>query len=160
MVKEAAESNKWVQKYLFATDLSGEAQPALEWTTGTAPREGDTPMAIYATNHDMVGDGGKTTLDDRIAGELSSEAAAMGSSPAAMNMPHTLGTASPLSNIGDILERGRECTEAERERYVAAEGITMLVGKLLGETRLQVGVDGGVIHCWSPKRLLTQILSL
>jgi len=90
IVKEAEESNKWVQKYLFATDLSGEAQPALEWTTGTAPREGDTPMAIHATNHDMVGDGGKTALDDRIAGELSSEAAALGSSPAAMNMPHTL----------------------------------------------------------------------
>jgi len=54
----------------------------------------------------------------------------MGTSLAAMNMPHTTGTPSPLSNIGDILERSRECTEAERERCVAAEEIARLVRKL------------------------------
>jgi len=107
----------------------------------------------------MVGHGCKIASDDKIVGELGSQAAAMGTSLAAMNMPHTLRTASPLSNIGDILESGRECTEAERERCVAVEAIARLVGKLLGETRLQVGVAGGVIHCGSPKRLLTQILS-
>jgi len=30
IIKEAGESNKRVRKYPFATDLSGEAQPALE----------------------------------------------------------------------------------------------------------------------------------
>jgi len=117
-------------------------------------------MAIYAIDQDTVGDGGKIVLDDRIAGELSSQAATMGTSLAAMNMPHTLGTASPLSNIGDILRRGWECAEAEREQCIAAEAIARRVGKLLGEMRLQAGVAGGVIRCGSPKRLLTQILSL
>jgi len=67
----------------------------------------------------------------------------MGTSLAAMNMPYTYGTLSLLWNIGDILERGRECTKAERERCIAVEAIAMLVGKLLGEMRLQVGVAGG-----------------
>ena len=115
IVNEAEESNKWVQKFLFATDLSGEAQPALEWTIGTIFREGDTLMAIYAINHDTVAHGCKIVPDKGVVGELSSQAAAIGTSLAAMNMPHALGTASPFSNIGDISERGRECTEAERE---------------------------------------------
>jgi len=56
----------------------------------------------------------------------------MGTNLAAMNMPHTLGTQSPLSNIGDISERSRERTEAKRERCIAAEAIARLVGKLWG----------------------------
>ncbi|KAG0643598.1 hypothetical protein HOY80DRAFT_1032266 [Tuber brumale] len=51
-------------------------------------------------------------------------------------MPHTPGTPSPLSNIGDISERSRERPEAERKRFIAAEEIARLVGKLLGGTRL------------------------
>jgi len=105
VVKEADESNKPVRKHLFATNLSAEAQPALEWTIGTVLGEGDTLMAIYAINHDMVGHGCKIAPDDRIARELCSQGATMGTSLAAINMPHTLGTASPLSNIEDISER-------------------------------------------------------
>jgi len=91
IVKEAEEGNKWVRKYLVATDLSGEAQHALEWTIGMIHRGGDTLMAIYTIDQDTVGDGGKIVPDDRIAGELSSQAAAMGTSLASMNMPHTPG---------------------------------------------------------------------
>jgi len=158
IVKEAEEGNKRVRKYLVATDLSGEAQHALEWTIGTVLRDGDTLMAIYAIDQDTVEDGGKIVPDDRIAGELSSQAAAVGTSLAAVNMPHTPGTASPLSNFGDISERSRERTKAERERYVAAEAITRLVEKLLKKTRLQVKVTVEVIHCKSPKHLLTEIV--
>ena len=104
--------------------------------------------------------GGKIVPGGKIAGELSSQAAAIGTSLADMNMPHTPGTVSPLSNIGDISERSRECTEAEREWCVAAEAMARLVGKLLREIRLQVGAAVGVIHCGSQKRLLTEVLSL
>ena len=109
--------------------------------------------------------GGKIVPGGKIAGELSSQAAAIGTNLADMNMPHmnmphTLGTASPLSNIGDILERSIECTEAQREWYVAEKAMARLVGKLLRETRLQVGAAIEVIHCKSPKGLLTEILSL
>jgi nucleotide-binding universal stress UspA family protein len=160
IVREAEESNKRVRSYLVATDLSGEAQHALEWTIGTVLRDGDTLMAIYAIDQDTVEDGGKIVSDDGIAGELSSQAAAVGTSLAAVSMPHTPGTASPLSNfaIGDISERSRERTKAERERYVAAEAITRMVEKLLKKTRLQVRVTVEVIHCKSPKHLLTEII--
>ncbi|RPB04035.1 hypothetical protein L873DRAFT_1800046 [Choiromyces venosus 120613-1] len=160
IVKEAEEGNKRLRKYLVATDLSAEAQHALEWTIGTVLRDGDTLMAMYAIDQDTVEDGGKIVSDDGIAGELSSQAAAVGTSLAVMNMPHTPGTASPLSNIaiGDISERSRERTKAERERYVAAEAVTGLVEKLLKKTRLQVRVTVEVIHCKSPKHLLTEII--
>ncbi|CUS06695.1 unnamed protein product [Tuber aestivum] len=46
IVKEAEEGNKQVQKYLVATDLSGEAQHAPEWKIGTVLGDGDTLMAI------------------------------------------------------------------------------------------------------------------
>ena len=91
---------------------------------------------------------------------MSSQVAAMGTSLAAMTIPHTPGTASPLSNIADISERSRKRMEAEGERCVATEAIARLVGKLLGETRLQVRIAVGVIHYGSQKRLLTEIVSL
>ncbi|CUS13072.1 unnamed protein product [Tuber aestivum] len=139
IVKEAEEGNKRVQKYLVATDLSGEAQHALECTIGTVLGDGDTLMAIYAIDRDMVEDGDKIVPDDKIAGELSSNAAAMGTSLAAMNMPHTPGTCSPISNIGDVSERSSERMEGERRRFIAVEAITRLVEKLLGESRRNVG---------------------
>jgi len=71
IVKDAEEGSKSVQKYLVATDLSGEAQHALEWTIGTVLGAGDTPMAIYVIDQDTVEDGGKIVPDDMIAGELS-----------------------------------------------------------------------------------------
>ena len=160
IVKKAEESSKWVRKYLVATDLSGEAQHALEWTIRTVLRDGDTLMAIYAIDQDTVGDGGKIVLGDRIAGELSSQAAAVETSLAALNMPQAPGTVSRLSNMGDISERSRERTRAGWERYVAAKAITRLVEKLLKKTRLQVKVTVEVIHCESLKHLLTEIMSL
>ena len=94
--------------------MSGEAQRALEWTIGTVLRDGDILMAIYAIDQDTVEDGGKIVRDDRIAGELSSQAAAVETSLAALNMPQAPGTASRLSNMGDILEASRERTRAGR----------------------------------------------
>jgi hypothetical protein len=69
---------------------------------------------------------------------------------------HTPGTSSPLKE--GAVERSRERTKAERERYVAAEAITGLITKLLKKTRLQVKVVVEVIHCKSPKHLLTEIV--
>jgi len=72
IVKDAEEGNKWMQKYLVATDLSGEAQHALEWAFGMVLGAGDTLTSIYAIDQDTVRDGGKIIPDDKIAGELSS----------------------------------------------------------------------------------------
>ena len=61
-----------MQKYLGATDFSGEAQHARKWTIWTVLGAGDTLIAIYVINQDAVGDGGNIFPDDKIAGELSS----------------------------------------------------------------------------------------
>ncbi|KAL7266389.1 hypothetical protein RUND412_011066 [Rhizina undulata] len=163
VVKEAAEANRRCRKYLVATDLSGEAQHALEWTIGTVLRDGDTLLAIYAADQDTVEDGSKLVPGDDAA-ELSSQVAAVGTTGLtvttnANNHPHLPGTSSPLATLGDgVVERSRERTKAEKERFDAAEAISAMVMKLLKKTRLQVKVVVEVIHCKSPKHLLTEII--
>ncbi|PUU77123.1 hypothetical protein B9Z19DRAFT_1128747 [Tuber borchii] len=107
-LKEVEEGNKRVRNSLVAKNLSGEAPHALEWTIEMVLRDSDTLMVIYAINQNTVEDGGKIFPDDRIAGKLSSQAAPIGTSLTPINIPHIPRTASPLSNIGDISERGRE----------------------------------------------------
>ena len=67
IVREAEDSNRRTRKYLVATDLSGEAQHALEWTIGTVLRDRDTLIAIYAIDQDTVENGGKIVSGDGIA---------------------------------------------------------------------------------------------
>ena len=67
IVREAEDSNRRTRKYLIATDLSGEAQHALEWTIGTVLRDRDTLIAIYAIDQDTVELGGKIVSGDGIA---------------------------------------------------------------------------------------------
>ena len=62
----------------------------------TVLRDGDTLIAIYAIDQNTGEDGYKIVPDDRIAGELSSQAAAAQTSLEAMNMPDTLGIVSPF----------------------------------------------------------------
>jgi nucleotide-binding universal stress UspA family protein len=53
---------------------------------------------------------------------------------------------------------GRERDKAEQERYRAVQDITDRVSKLLRKTKLQVKVVIEVIHCKSPKHLITEII--
>ncbi|KAH0611936.1 uncharacterized protein H6S33_009988 [Morchella sextelata] len=159
--KEAEEGNRRVRKYLVATDLSGEAQHALEWTIGTVLRDGDTLMAIYAIDQDSVEDGGKIVSDDGIIADMTTQLA-VGSNQTLTSGTQTPGSASPRTpfQVMERSERSRERTKAEQERFVAAEAITSLVSKLLKKTRLQVKCTVEVIHCKSPKHLLTEIIDL
>jgi hypothetical protein len=153
------------RKYLVATDLSSEAQYAMEWTIGTVLRDGDTLLAICAVDHDTIEDGSKPVSESSIGEALlevtdQSQAAVVGilgaaGIPSHVNAP---GTSSPLKEA--LPERSRERTKAERERYVAAEAITALITKLLKKTRLQVKVVVEVIQCKSPKHLLTEIVCI
>jgi len=156
--KELAANGKRSRKYLVATDLSSEAQYAMEWTVGTVLRDGDTLLAICAVDHDTIEDGSKTVSESSIGEALlevsnQAQAAAVGSLTPPIGQIHAPGASSPLKDPG-----GGERTKAERERFVAAEAITTLVTKLLRKTRLQVKVVVEVIHCKSPKHLLTEIV--
>ncbi|KAF3939809.1 hypothetical protein ABW19_dt0202369 [Dactylella cylindrospora] len=54
----------------------------------------------------------------------------------------------------------KDKSKSERERWAAAEKISTLVTKLLKKTKLQVNVIVEVIHCKSPKHLLTEMIDI
>ncbi|KAK6533239.1 hypothetical protein TWF281_007387 [Arthrobotrys megalospora] len=54
----------------------------------------------------------------------------------------------------------RDKSKPEQERWAAAEQISTLVTKLLKKTKLQVNVIVEVIHCKSPKHLLTEMIDI
>ncbi|KAK6503905.1 hypothetical protein TWF506_002131 [Arthrobotrys conoides] len=61
----------------------------------------------------------------------------------------------PASSINS-----KDKSKSEQERWAAAEQISTLVTKLLKKTKLQVNVIVEVIHCKSPKHLLTEMIDI
>jgi nucleotide-binding universal stress UspA family protein len=163
MQQEAHDNQRRVRKYLVATDLSDEAAHAMEWTIGTVLRDGDTLLAIYCVDEEL----GIASNDGSADDQLKEQAAAVASSAKASSTPilHAAPAPSPLGH-GFKLETcsasaspmGRERGKAEQERYRAVQDITDRVSKLLRKTKLQVKVVIEVIHCKSPKHLITEII--
>ena len=170
MQQEAEEGLRRQRTYLVATDLSDEAAHALEWTIGTVLRDGDTLLAIYAVNEETGT--GKSGDADSIHGvgigegalALKDQAAVVGALTA--KAPHAPPSPSPLSVPG--LAPGQQSTnaspdtrqrsKAEQERYHAVEDISARCVRLLRKTRLQVRIVIEVIHCKSPKHLITEVV--
>ncbi|KAF4555031.1 putative universal stress protein [Elsinoe fawcettii] len=158
--REAEEGRRRQRVYLVATDLSPEAEYALEWTIGTVLRDGDTLLAVYAVDEEGLGEQGveighgADVIKDtaKIVGNLPGERVAQSPAP------------SPLVKIGGA-ERNRSGSRigepkgrAEAERYKAAEDISGRVVKLLRKTRLQIRVVVEVFHCKSPRHMLTEVI--
>lgn len=184
MQQEADEGKRRVRTYLVATDLSDEAAYALEWTIGTILRDGDTLLAVYALDEDSGGGKGGSSNDGDGDGQalaigegalaMKDQAAIVGSqtSRAQHQSPTATTTAtgggiglSPLSAVTasastSVSPDSRHLTRAEQERMRATEDITARCVKLLRKTRLQVRVVVEVIHCKSPKHLITEVVSL
>jgi len=165
MQKEAEDHQRRVRKYLVATDLSDEAAHALEWTVGTVLRDGDTLLAIYCVDED-VGIANNDSEDDTRTREqiaaIQASANRSGSTPLmspTTNFPSPLGPGFRLdSHSASASPMGRERGKAEHERYRAVQDITDRVSRLLRKTKLQVKVVIEVIHCKSPKHLITEII--
>lgn len=174
MQQEAEEGSRRLRTYLVATDLSGEAAYALEWTIGTVLRDGDTLLAVYAVDEELgtgkgggdtesthsltIGEGAKTIQDTTAVIEKMTLAS-----------QHTpLGPAGPTpSSASSLTPRSRKdssagstdsryVTKAEQERLHAIEGISQTCIKFLRKTRLQVRIAVEVIHCKSPKYMITE----
>jgi hypothetical protein len=170
MQQEAEEGLRRQRTYLVATDLSDEAAHALEWTIGTVLRDGDTLLAIYAVNEDVgTGKSGEADGNHGIGiGEgalaLRDQAAVVGALTA--KVPHAPPSPSPLSVPGlapdpqsaNASPDSRQRPKAEQERYHAAEDISARCVRLLRKTRLQVRIVVEVIHCKSPKHLITEVV--
>ncbi|KAI9761762.1 MAG: hypothetical protein M4579_000856 [Chaenotheca gracillima] len=175
MQQEAEEGLRRQRTYLVATDLSDEAAHALEWTIGTVLRDGDTLLAVYAVDEETGTGAGKGGDGESVHGlaigdghlAVKDQAAVIGSLTTKAQQYHTgLSQPSPLSGRSLGVESGsasaspdsRQGSKAEQERYHAAQDISDRCVKLLRKTRLQVRVVVEVIHCKSPKHLITEVI--
>jgi nucleotide-binding universal stress UspA family protein len=166
--REAEEGRKRQRMYLVATDISPEAEHALEWTIGTVLRDGDTLFAVYAVDEEALpgGDGGveigkgadmvKDTASI-IRGLNSTNVPSPGPSPLAR--ASQLAASSTSSLTADARSRSRNAYgAAETERRRALEDISARCVRLLRKTRLQVRVVVEVFHCKSPRHMITEVI--
>ncbi|KAA8644169.1 universal stress protein family domain protein [Aspergillus tanneri] len=130
------------RKYMVATDLSEESVYALEWTIGTILRDGDTMFAICAIHEE----------DPRPKRRPEKNDSATNLSRALLGR---LGTGTD-SKPGSVDSRGM--SKAESERVHAVEVISQTCVRLLRKTLLQVRVAVEVIHCKSPRHMITEAI--
>lgn len=163
--REAEEGRKRQRMYLVATDISPEAEYALEWTIGTVLRDGDTLFAVYAVDEDTAGSGGEGGVEIGHGAEsVRDTAAIVRGLPANVAAPAT--TSSPLAKGGvtaTATEAARSRSRgvygaAESERRRAVEDVTERCVRLLRKTRLQVRVVVEVFHCKSPRHMITEVI--
>ena len=173
MQEEAEEGSRRLRTYLVATDLSDEAAYALEWTIGTVLRDGDTLLAVYAVDEEIgtgktgdtdsvaIGEGAKA-MQDTTALVDKMTTAALNILPGSSNpSPLTNTTLSPESGKGSGAGStdSRHLSKAEQERLHAIDGISQTCIKFLRKTKLQVRIAVEVIHCKSPKYMITEAVS-
>ena len=167
MQQEAEQGSRRLRTYLVATDLSGEAAYALEWTIGTVLRDGDTLLAIYAVDEELGtgkhGDSDSVRELPIVDGRQNIEetTAIMDRlTVAAQNVQPTTPSALAPSPLGNKDSRAgssdsRYSSKAEQQRFHAIEEISQTCIKFLRKTKLQVRIAVEVIHCKSPKHMLT-----
>lgn len=161
--EEADDGRLRQRKYLVALDLSDESVYALEWAVGAVLRKGDTMFAIYAMNEDsnassvQVGEGGKAMQDAAAVVGTQTKEASQGYGPGPRNLLGRLGpgTASKSNSVD-----ARASSLAEAERVRAVETISNTCINLLRKTILQVRIAVEVIHCKSPKLMVTEAVSI
>ncbi|AEO59046.1 hypothetical protein MYCTH_2306961 [Thermothelomyces thermophilus ATCC 42464] len=177
LVQEAEEEHRPPRKYLVATDLSDESTHALEWAIGTVLRDGDTLLAIYCVDEETgIGASDNAQVPDEPKA-MKEQAAAINTVASSKTPVTGSGTILPLHNqrgpgsagaggttatssASPTPSIGRERTKAEEDRYRTVQTISEKVTKLLRKTRLQVRVIVEVLHCKSPKHLITEVIDL
>lgn len=169
--QEADEERRRQRTYLVASDLSEEAVYALEWTIGTILRDGDTLIAMYAIEDENAGN--RTSEKDQEALHAEGAQAAQHTETAMEDLtrkteehPVTATNLSPTifspatendSVAGSV--DARRVSKAQMERLRAADSLRATCLKLVRKTRLQVRIMVEVIHCKSPKYLITGAVS-
>ncbi|EAW14170.1 universal stress protein family domain protein [Aspergillus clavatus NRRL 1] len=163
------EGRRRQRRYLVATDLSEESVYALEWTIGTILRDGDTMFAVCAVNEEMgmpaapsvqIGEGAQAMQDAAaVVGSQTEETVHKSQNETAgSNISRAF-----LSRLGGTDSRpgsvdARGVSRAEVERNRAVEVISQTCVRLLRKTLLQVRVAVEVIHCKSPKHMITEAI--
>lgn len=167
-LEEADGTRRRQRKYLVATDLSEESVYALEWTIGTILREGDTLFAVCALHEEasanppvQIGEGSKAAPDvASIVGTQTEETTRNSQHDASTIFPRTL-----LNFLGQGTDhRSRSADsqgmcKAEMDRIHTVQTISQTCVRLLRKTMLQVRIAVEVIHCKSPKHMITEAVS-
>ena len=177
MQKEAIDGTRRARMYLVATDLSGEAVYALEWTIGTILRDGDTLFAVYAVDEEVgtgkvsehdardgngveIGQGAQAMQDATSVMDTLTEKTKMASSGAGPSPLASTSLVPATESTSRAGSRDARCiSKAAQERLHAVDSITQTCVRLLRKTRLQVRVAIEVIHCKSPKHMITEAVS-
>jgi nucleotide-binding universal stress UspA family protein len=163
--REAEEGRRRQRMYLVATDISPEAEHALEWTIGTVLRDGDTLFAVYAMDEDESGASGEGGVEIGKGAEMVRDTAAIVKGLQSMNVqqPNSPGP-SPLARAGQLSAGDNRSHSrgvygsAETERRRALEDITNRCVRMLRKTRLQCRVVVEVFHCKSPRHMITEVI--
>lgn len=176
MQQEAEQGTRRVRTYIVATDLSGEAAYALEWTIGTVLRDGDTLLAMYCAEEEAiktgdpnmppsvgglpVGEGGNAIQETAATMARQTEAArnlsVHGSIPPSPLRAHHHFQDSATSSRSRPGSTARNVSRLEQERINAVEDISATCIRFLRRTKLQVRIAVEVIHCKSPKHMITE----
>lgn len=156
--REAEEGRRRQRVYLVATDLSSEAEYALEWTIGTVLRDGDTLLAVYAVNEETGSSGASEGVEIGHGADVVKDTASIVGSLAAQNV-YAGGLPRDSSTARVAYGEKEGMSRAEKERFRAAEDISQRCVKLLRKTRLQVRVVVEVFHCKSPRHMITEVVS-
>ncbi|KAI9371283.1 hypothetical protein BJX61DRAFT_37552 [Aspergillus egyptiacus] len=151
------------RKYLVTTDLSEESVYALEWTIGTILRDGDTMFAVFAMHEEtgtQIGEGAKATQDAAaVVGSQTAETAQKTQNGSNQNISRTiLGRLGSGTDSRPSSADARGLSKAEAERSHAVHLISQTCVRLLRKTLLQVRVAVEVIHCKSPKHMITEAI--
>jgi hypothetical protein len=176
MEEEVKQERRRARLYIVATDLSDEALYALEWTIGTILRDGDTMIAMYAIDEEAAankgsefdakgsaqfGEGVKVAQD--MAKSMASQTERTKQNPIVAHNSSTLAPSNyvPATDTKSLTGSvdSRAMSKQETERFHAVESISQICIKLLRKTRLQVRILVEVIHCKSPKHMLTGAVS-
>jgi nucleotide-binding universal stress UspA family protein len=160
-------NHRKLRKYILATDLSSEAQYAMEWTVGTVLRDADTLLCIYCIDEEVGVTPSESSGSDQSS--LREQAAAIGQSISRSSTP-TLraalesGSMIPGFSLDSRSARaspdGRALSKTEEERNRVVNEISDRIVRLLRDTKLQVKVVVEVIHCKSPKHLMCEVIDL
>lgn len=166
VLEETEGSRRRRRRYMVTTDLSEESVYALEWTIGTILRDGDTMFAVCALHEDssagtsvQIGEGAKAMQDSAaIVGSQTEETAQKSQhDPSSTYLSRAiLGRLSSGTDSRPGSVDGRGMTKAESERVRAVESISQTCVRLLRKTLLQVRIAVEVIHCKSPKHMITE----
>ncbi|KKK14619.1 hypothetical protein ARAM_007212 [Aspergillus rambellii] len=152
------------RKYLVTTDLSEESVYALEWTIGTILRDGDTMFAVFAVHEEtgtQIGEGANAAQDvAAVVGSQTVETVKNSQNESSgTNISRAilgrLGTGTD-SKPGSV--DARAMSKAEAERAHAVQVISQTCVRLLRKTLLQVRIAIEVIHCKSPKHMITEAI--